>query len=598
MGLIRKSILVIAGCAFGIALFVLAMTWKGELISLYSESLPLPHIVTPVRYETPLKSAYGNRSLYEAAFSEAMEVSRIEKPLAVVTSHHFLAAPLIARSFATVANPSIQRIILVSPDHFQSRFEEGTSAFTTSATWDTFFGTLEPDVDFLEKMKNELPTIAQKRAPFLGEHGIYTEIPFLGHYFPQAKIVPIILKNTFEYETFVTLGKSVRDMATVEGETLVVISSDFSHHATHASAQVLDRKNINVLQYLNEKRFSELGNDCRSCIAFLAGYLESPAEESEFHLLEQKDSTDFGGQDSDVTSYVSGVFTLEKKQENRSAVKEEEVTLLFGGDMMFDRYIRTAMRKHGDDFPLALLQETLNDADVVVANLEGPVTDNESMSEMSQVGSRENYFFTFDSSVARVLKKFNIGVVNLGNNHILNFKEDGVVQTKKNLSDASVLYFGSPLSGDERILIRDIRGTKFAFVNYNQFVSRGKERALEDLKRAGESADVVILYAHWGKEYVDILSVVRELAHEFVDAGADLVIGSHPHVVQGKEVYQGKTIYYSLGNMVFDQYENEATKNGLFVRALFNPKTKNFIFQDIPINLKNNGQTMLVEKKD
>lgn len=292
----------------------------------------------------------------------------------------------------------------------------------------------------------------------------------------------------------------------------------------------------------------------------------------------------------------SMAFERAKKETIVPIAKPASPMLLFGGDMMFDRYIRTVMNKKGNDFPLTSLQEIFLQADVVVANLEGPITDNPSVSETSVIGTRDNYFFTFDPVVAGVLRDAHIDVVNIGNNHILNFKEEGVVQTKKHLMDARVQYFGSPLLGDERIVVRDIKGTTIAFVSYNEFVWQGEEKAFQDIRTATEEADVVVLYTHWGTEYVPATQSVKQLARQFIDAGADLIIGSHPHVVQENEVYQGKTIYYSLGNLVFDQYGSLETTQGLLVRAVLDTDTKSFTFEDVPIILKNTGQTVLEAK--
>lgn len=296
-------------------------------------------------------------------------------------------------------------------------------------------------------------------------------------------------------------------------------------------------------------------------------------------------------------SYVQGKLlkpvlgTVMAPEESRAPV-----VLLFGGDMMFDRYLRTVARGKGGDFLLAELRPSFEQADLVVANLEGPITENSSLSETSAVGARENYFFTFDPSVASLLKRNHIDAVNIGNNHILNFKEDGVEQTKRSLGQAGVRFFGSPLATDERILFREIKGIKIALINYNQFVWQGKERAFQDIATAKQSAEVVILYTHWGTEYVPATEIVKNLAHQFIDAGVDLIIGSHPHVVQEREVYRGKTIYYSLGNLVFDQYADESTRHGLLVQATFDPQTREFSFRDIPVTLKNNGQSVLTEQ--
>jgi len=87
------------------------------------------------------------------------------------------------------------------------------------------------------------------------------------------------------------------------------------------------------------------------------------------------------------------------------------------------------------------------------------------------------------------------------------------------------------------------------------------------------------------------------LAHQLIDEGADLVIGSHPHVVQGIENYQGKKIYYSLGNFVFDQYFEEAVKNGLLVEARIDPNSGQLSFEDYPIRISKTGETELQESK-
>ena len=272
-----------------------------------------------------------------------------------------------------------------------------------------------------------------------------------------------------------------------------------------------------------------------------------------------------------------------------------KVTLLFGGDMMFDQWIRTVVRTKGASYPLAPLRETFLGADAVIANLEGPITTNDSVSETSEIGSRDNYVFTFDPSVATMLKDFNI-VASIGNNHILNFKDEGAMETEKYLRGAGVGYFGSPLAGESRILVKNIRGFRVAFVNYNQFVSGGEAKALEDIKAAKGEADFTILYAHWGTEYVPATDREKELAHEFIDAGADLVIGSHPHVVQEHEVYNGKTVYYSLGNLVFDQYEKDETKNGLLVSVVIDPKTRGYEISEKPVIMGTNGQTRVREQ--
>ncbi len=271
----------------------------------------------------------------------------------------------------------------------------------------------------------------------------------------------------------------------------------------------------------------------------------------------------------------------------------DRIAIMFVGDMMFDRYIRQVSRKKGSKFLFQESRSVLQDQDMVVGNLEGPITNNVSLSEGSEPGSENNYVFTFPPDTAKNLFDENIRLVNIGNNHILNFGENGVNSTKKYLMEAGVDFFGDPL-GKERIFLKELRGLRIAFVNYNQFFRNGKQRALNDLRRARElSADFIVVYAHWGVEYADKLNEKsREMAYEFIDNGADFIVGSHPHVVQTKEEYKGKIIYYSLGNFVFDQYFDAHTKNGLAVRVEFDRK-KNVNVKEIPLVMKSNGQTII-----
>ncbi|HEX8974641.1 MAG TPA: CapA family protein [Patescibacteria group bacterium] len=275
----------------------------------------------------------------------------------------------------------------------------------------------------------------------------------------------------------------------------------------------------------------------------------------------------------------------------------ESISILFVGDMMFDRYIRQMSEKNGYAFPFQKKESILKGNDLVVGNLEGPMTDNGSISVTSKMGERDNYVFTFDPKVAQTLKDEGIRLVNIGNNHITNFGDSGIESTRKYLSQANVEFFGDPENEKGRMAVEKIKSLKIAFVNYNQFVSGAQQKTLSDINKSKNlGADVVIVYTHWGKEFVsEPDGDIKNLAHEFIDAGADLIIGSHPHVEQTKEVYKGKTIYYSLGNFIFDQYFSPETQKGMAVRIDIDPQTKNISFKEFQVMMQNNGQTKVLQ---
>ena len=274
-----------------------------------------------------------------------------------------------------------------------------------------------------------------------------------------------------------------------------------------------------------------------------------------------------------------------------------EVEILFGGDMMFDRAIRIAAEEHGDDYLFSCIAETLRSADFVVANLEGPITSFNSMSTGSTVGTPENFTFTFPTSTAELLYRHNIRLVSLGNNHILNFGREGLLQTKDWLERAGVDYFGDPDVGEsERVTRLMLRGIPFSFVNWSDWIPIGKPSASNGAGELGNSVveqigteaglgRIVVVYTHWGEEYVPPTERMKRLAHDFVDAGAEIVIGSHPHIVQEHEVFKDKHIYYSLGNFVFDQYWMESVREGLLLKVTFGGKGVIDV-QEIPIELK------------
>jgi poly-gamma-glutamate synthesis protein (capsule biosynthesis protein) len=231
----------------------------------------------------------------------------------------------------------------------------------------------------------------------------------------------------------------------------------------------------------------------------------------------------------------------------------------------------------------------------MIANVEGPVTDNASVSQDSVMGSSDNYRFTFDPASLDALVAHDTCAVNIGNNHIENFGREGITQTKKYLQQRKIAYIGD--TGDvqeERARVVLVNGVRVGLVNYNAFVADAYEHAHADLAEIVPQSDVVVVYTHWGVEYAtEARTQEREMARAFIDAGADLIIGSHPHVVQNIEEYKGKEIYYSLGNFVFDQYFQPETQKGLLVGVTYDKKRDTLSFRDYAITLQRTGQTVL-----
>lgn len=254
--------------------------------------------------------------------------------------------------------------------------------------------------------------------------------------------------------------------------------------------------------------------------------------------------------------------------------KSGPVSITFVGDMMFDRYIRGQAEENGYEEILADVKERLQNVDLVVGNLEGPITNLTSVSTYDPADPN-HYRFTFAPEVAELLTSHNIRLVSIGNNHIENFGTDGVDQTTDFLQNAGVQFIGHPKDPARMSTTTEINGQLFSFTSYNYADSSTADKTIDEISRlqASEpSPDWIIAYPHWGQEYSAQPSAnQRDLARQFVDAGADLIVGAHPHVIQYKEIYKDTPIYYSLGNFVFDQYFSPDVRCGLLLTTFFSP---------------------------
>jgi poly-gamma-glutamate synthesis protein (capsule biosynthesis protein) len=263
--------------------------------------------------------------------------------------------------------------------------------------------------------------------------------------------------------------------------------------------------------------------------------------------------------------------------------------LLFVGDMMFDRYIRKMANKYGDDHLFSCIDTLLSEQDLVIGNLEGPITTRTSSSIDTKIGSPENYYFTFPTTTATLLVRHSIKLVNIGNNHINNQRNDGIVQTKKYLTEAGVGYFGG-LQQDDPLIRMRVNSTDLSFVNYNQFGGVDEDVVAKIISEEKSQGRFVVVYAHWGEEYQDVRQEIRTIAKHFADSGAAVIVGSHPHIIQSHEMFGDTPVYYSLGNFIFDQYFQKNVTEGLALSVVVAPG-RPLEIKEYPVTLYKDGRT-------
>lgn len=273
--------------------------------------------------------------------------------------------------------------------------------------------------------------------------------------------------------------------------------------------------------------------------------------------------------------FFSGVFIgaalvaalAPQEQRGASAAAErnsapEGAMLVFVGDVMLARDVEMKMAEYGTDHPFMQVTDLL-DTPVVVGNFEAAVPKRHVPTP--HFGMR----FSVKPDNAGALVNAGFTHLSLANNHADDFGASGYRSTVDTLDEFGLVPFGQPRSLDESsVSFVEIGGVRIALVGAYAVDSVPSDVEIEAaFKFAERGSEVQIAYVHWGNEYALTHNAEQErLAHAFVEAGADIVIGHHPHVVQDIGEYEGAPIFYSLGNFIFDQYFSAAVEEGLALR--------------------------------
>ena len=258
----------------------------------------------------------------------------------------------------------------------------------------------------------------------------------------------------------------------------------------------------------------------------------------------------------------------------------DDVSVAVTGDVMFGRKMPAVL--DSGESPFRFVENVTKNADILLVNFENPVTTS-SYAVKGDVPLKANPKYTY------LLANANDKVVaSQANNHALDYGEAGLNESIKNLKDAGIYVMGAgndisqataPVSidcGDRKVTIlnymdadnfQEYRGVMDpATANSSGYSAYDSELAQKQVQEARDNgSSIVIAYLHYGNEYSRSPNEnQKKISHELINDGADIVIGSHTHVTQGVEMYNGKPIFYNLGNFIFDQ-SNPATHTSYFL---------------------------------
>ena len=250
----------------------------------------------------------------------------------------------------------------------------------------------------------------------------------------------------------------------------------------------------------------------------------------------------------------------------------DTLTLSFVGDCSigdsyrtrnYDKGFAKTVDKNGFDWPFSLIRAYLDADDVTVANLEVVFT-----TQKKQANKDMNLIA--DPKYVGVLLESGVDVVNTANNHSYDFMAAGYQESIKTLDDAGIPHFGTISPGSTRmvdkILVHEAKGIKIGFVGFTYPQNSDIERIAQRIQALrDQGCSLVIASLHWGRElHATPNSGQYSYAKKILDAGADVLYGHHPHILQPVHFYNGKPIFYSLGNFTFGTMGRADPDTGIF----------------------------------
>lgn len=244
----------------------------------------------------------------------------------------------------------------------------------------------------------------------------------------------------------------------------------------------------------------------------------------------------------------------------------DTITLLFGGDIYLSSHVLNAYDTGGGIGGILDegIRTAIGESDIFMANEEFP------FSGRGSAALDKEYTFSLPTDRVSVMKEIGPDIVSLANNHTMDFGAEALLDTLETLDNAGIQHVGAGANLDEAKALEmiEVKGKKIGFLAASRVIPENSWTAgrshpgvlttydpgilIKEIEKAKEICDYLVVYVHWGIEKnTHPEEYQRTLGKQYIDAGADIVVGSHPHVLQGIEYYKGKPIVYSLGNFVF-----------------------------------------------
>ncbi|HTK04883.1 MAG TPA: AmmeMemoRadiSam system protein B [Candidatus Eisenbacteria bacterium] len=461
---------------------------------------------------------------------------------AAVVPHHLAASVSIASGVKMLSGQPFKRILLLSPDHFHRC---PTLLCTADSSFSTFFGEVDAAGETLSALLPS-PYVTKDPDLFRSEHGIHAVLPFIAHYFPGVQVTPLVLSQRVPWKAARTELLAVLERA-VDDDTMLVVSSDFSHYLPLAAAEEKDELTAKALFAADLDGLAALENpsqsDCPGCLWLLAALAGGRGFYNPSVILHTNAAKILHDESvKETTSHFSMVWYENAALGGGDLAAAGDVTVTRG---MPSRSAADEPWWRGDG--------------PRIVNLEGPLA--------SECPARKNPFLfcnEFDrwEAITDVATHWSVE-----NNHMLDLGVKGRRETVRLVREAGESPVTTLPAEDGRFRIIAVT----AVINpvpdaASAELEKTQARVLSALAKKRKD-ELTVVYVHGGEEFSALATPEEERVWErFIDAGADAVLVSHGHVPGDVVIHAGRPIFRGLGNFIFDQGDAVATSTAKLVR--------------------------------
>jgi AmmeMemoRadiSam system protein B len=499
----------------------------------------------PADLGAPIEAMYSDAKPFLQAIGRERRGAGLQSRITGISvPHHLLAVDLMARGFVAAARNSYDRVIILSPDHYN---RSRRPLATTRRDINTVFGRLKNDAVATAALL-QADELFDNADLFDREHGIAALLPFVKRFFPSARIVPVAVSYGASRED---CDKALALIGTLVGpRTLVVQSTDYSHYLSAELARQRDQETLNVIAANDVDAVMQLTQPAHmdsKASQYLQMRLQKERFGSQATVIANRNSTEYSALGTRTTSYIVTLYSEHPPMGTEARYKDQQL-IYFGGDTFIGRWLTEPLADREVANAIVRRIRAVTGGAPIVLNLEGAV-----LNEPPD-GLGDELHAMHASLAIPILKALNVQVAGLANNHSFDLGRVGFEETVAVLDKAGIaaLRHNAVIDvGPFRLLGLNLIGK----LDYRDLPVM-KSSDLDQLCRL-KAAPPLIAFVHWGQEYAVAAGETEYAAARTMQTcGVTALIGAHSHRAAPRiEAIQGGEfqLHYSLGNLLFDQ---------------------------------------------